>query len=82
MGNHKNIKRKIRRALISVSDKSELIKILPTLKKFKVEIISSGGTFNYIRKHKFKCSEIRDFTGFQEILEYFLREIIKSILIK
>ena len=63
------MKRKIRRALISVSDKSELIKILPTLKKFKVEIISSGGTFNYIRKHKFKCSEIRDFTGFQEILD-------------
>ena len=69
MGNQKNIKRKIRRALISVSDKSELIKILPTLKKFKVEIISSGGTFNYIRKHKFKCSDIRDFTGFQEILD-------------
>ena len=63
------MKRKIRRALISVSDKSELIKILPTLKKFKVEIISSGGTFNYIRKHKFKCSEIRDFTGFEEILD-------------
>ena len=63
------MKRKIRRALISVSDKSELIKILPTLKKFKVEIISSGGTFNYIRKHKFKCSDIRDFTGFQEILD-------------
>jgi len=63
------MKRKIRRALISVSDKSELIKILPTLKKFKVEIISSGGTFNYIKKHKFKCSEIKDFTGFQEILD-------------
>ena len=63
------MKRKIRRALISVSDKSELIKILPTLKKFKVEIISSGGTFNYVRKHKFKCSEIRDFTDFQEILD-------------
>ena len=69
MGNQKNMKRKIRRALISVSDKSELFKILPTLKKFKVEVISSGGTFNYIRKHKFKCSEIRDFTGFQEILD-------------
>ncbi len=69
MGNQKNMKRKIRRALISVSDKSELIKILPTLKRYKVEIISSGGTFNYIRKHKFKCSEIRDFTGFQEILD-------------
>ena len=61
--------RKITRALISVSDKSELIKILPTLRKFKVEILSSGGTYKYIRKLKFKCSEISDFTGFQEILD-------------
>ena len=42
--------RKITRALISVSDKSELIKILPTLRKFKVEILSSGGTYKYIKK--------------------------------
>ena len=69
MGNQKNIRRKIRRALISVSDKSELIKILPTLRKFKVEIVSSGGTFKYIKKNNFKCSEIKDFTGFKEILD-------------
>ena len=63
------MKRKITRALISVSDKSELYKILPTLRKFKVEILSSGGTYKYIKKHKFKCSEISDYTGFQEILD-------------
>ena len=50
MGNQKNIRRKIKTALISVSDKSELIKILPTLRKFKVEIVSSGGTFKHIKK--------------------------------
>ena len=61
--------RKITRALISVSDKSELSKILPTLRKFKVEILSSGGTYKYIKKLKFKCTEISDFTGFQEILD-------------
>ena len=61
--------RKITRALISVSDKSELNKILPTLRKFKVEILSSGGTYKYIRKLKFRCTEISDFTGFQEILD-------------
>ena len=61
--------KKITRALISVSDKSELNKILPTLRKFKVEILSSGGTYKYIRKLKFKCTEISDFTGFQEILD-------------
>ena len=63
------MKRKIRRALISVSDKSELIKILPTLRKFKVEIVSSGGTFKFIKKNNFKCCEIKDFTGFKEILD-------------
>ena len=52
MGTHKNMNRKIRRALISVSDKSELIKVLPTLRKFNVEILSSGGTYKYIKKKK------------------------------
>ena len=54
MGNQENMNRKIERALISVSDKSHLIKILPTLKKFKIEILSSGGTFKYIRKSFYK----------------------------
>ena len=47
--------RKIKRAIISVSDKSQLIKILPTLKKLKIEILSSGGTYKYIKKLGFKC---------------------------
>ena len=61
--------RKIKRALISVSDKSKLFKILPILKKFKIEILSSGGTYKYIKKSGFSCIEISDFTGFQEILD-------------
>ena len=69
MGNKKNMKRKIKRALISVFDKSKLVKILPILKKFKIEILSSGGTYKYIKKNGFTCTEISDFTGFQEILD-------------
>ena len=61
--------KKIKRALISVYDKSKLIKILPTLKKFKIEILSSGGTYEFIKKNGFKCIEISDFTNFQEILD-------------
>jgi len=61
--------KKIKRALISVSDKSKLADILPTLKKFKVEILSSGGTFRYIRKCGFSCVEISNYTNFQEILD-------------
>ena len=62
------MKKKIKRALISVSDKSELKKILPILKKFDVEILSSGGTYNYIRKKGFKCLDVSNYTNFQEIL--------------
>ena len=46
--------KKIKRALISVSKKTELNKILKTLKKYKIEIISSGGTYKVIRKLGFK----------------------------
>ena len=63
------MKKKVRRALISVSDKSKLIKILPTLKKFKIEILSSGGTYKYLRNYKLKSIEISDLTDFKEILD-------------
>ena len=41
--------KKIKRAIISVSNKSNLNLILPILKKYKIEIISSGGTFKKIQ---------------------------------
>ena len=41
---------KIKNALISVSDKENLISILKILKKYKVKIISSGGTYKSIKK--------------------------------
>ena len=46
--------RKIKNALISVSDKANLSRILKTLKKFNVNIISSGGTFKEIKKLGYK----------------------------
>ena len=69
MGNKKNIMKKIRSALISVSDKSNLKPLLQTLKKKNIKLISSGGTFRTIRKLNFKCLEVSDFTGFREILD-------------
>ena len=63
------MKRKIINALVSVSDKSELISIIKILKKFKINIISSGGTYKYIKKTGFKCKELSEFTGFKEILD-------------
>ena len=68
MGNKKDIMKKIRLALISVSDKSNLKPLLQVLKKNNIKLISSGGTFKAIQKLKFKCLEVSDFTGSNEIL--------------
>ena len=59
----------IKTALISVSDKKNLKPILKTLKKYKIKIISSGGTYKEIRKLKFDCVEVSDFTNSPEILQ-------------
>ena len=44
--------KKIKRALISISDKKDLKPLLNILKKNDVEIISSGGTYRQIKKLK------------------------------
>ena len=61
--------KKIKRAIISLSNKENLVSILKTLKKHKIEIISSGGTFKEIKKLKYKCTEVSDYTKFSEILD-------------
>ena len=61
--------KKIKRALISVSDKRNLKPLLTILKKNKVEIITSGGTYREIKKLKFKCIEVSKYTSSPEILD-------------
>ena len=60
--------RKIKRALISLSNKDNLKKLISVLSKYKIELISSGGTFNKIKKLKFKCIEVSKYTESPEIL--------------
>ena len=60
---------KIKTALISVSDKRNLKPLLNVLKKNKVKIISSGGPYKEIKKLKFSCVEVSEFTNSPEILE-------------
>ena len=45
---------KVKNALISVSNKENLISLLKTLKRFNINIISSGGTYTSIKKLGFK----------------------------
>ncbi|MBD1135510.1 bifunctional phosphoribosylaminoimidazolecarboxamide formyltransferase/IMP cyclohydrolase [Pelagibacterales bacterium SAG-MED47] len=60
--------KKIKSALISVSDKSNLKPLLKILYKNNIKLISSGGTFKTIKKLSFECLEISKFTGSREIL--------------
>ena len=60
---------KVKNALISVSDKGNLISLLKTLKKFNINIISSGGTYASIKKLGYQCTELSKYTGFKEMLD-------------
>jgi phosphoribosylaminoimidazolecarboxamide formyltransferase/IMP cyclohydrolase len=60
---------KVKNALISVSNKENLISLLKTLKKYNVNIISSGGTYASIKKLGYKCVELSKYTGFKEMLD-------------
>ncbi len=69
MGTKKNIMKKIKTALISVSDKSNLELLLKNLNKYNIKLISSGGTFKAIKKLKYECLEVSSFTGSKEMLD-------------
>jgi phosphoribosylaminoimidazolecarboxamide formyltransferase/IMP cyclohydrolase len=57
----------IKRALISVSDKSGLEDLVRTLGSFGVEIVSSGGTAKKIKEFSYpKLTEVSDYTGHPE----------------
>ncbi len=52
-----------KRALISVSDKTHLDGLAPILVKLNVEIVSTGGTAEYLKKMGIKITPIQDITG-------------------
>ena len=58
---------KVKNALISVSNKENLVSLLKTLKKFKLNIISSGGTYASIKKLGYNCVELSKYTGFKDV---------------
>ena len=60
---------KVKNALISVSNKENLVSLLKTFKKFNINIISSGGTYTAIKKLGYKCTELSKYTGFKEMLD-------------
>ena len=63
------MKLKIKNALVSVSNKENIIALLKTLKKYHIKIISSGGTYKTIKKLGYDCTELSKYTGFKEMLD-------------
>ncbi len=60
---------RIQRALISVSDKSGLAEFSQFLHKHGVQVLSTGGTANFLREHRIPVTDVSEYTGFPEILD-------------
>ena len=56
-----------RRALLSVTDKSQLEDVAILLHSFDYELIASGGTARFLREHRFPVTDVSEVTGFPEI---------------
>ncbi|MCK4335528.1 MAG: bifunctional phosphoribosylaminoimidazolecarboxamide formyltransferase/IMP cyclohydrolase, partial [Candidatus Aenigmarchaeota archaeon] len=70
---------KIKRALISVTDKKGIVEFAKSLEKFGVEIISTGGTAKLLKKKGVKVTYIGDYTGFPEIMDGRVRTLHPKI---
>src|SRR5882672_3929211 len=60
---------KIQQALISVSDKTGIVEFARELKRFGVELISTGGTANALREAGIEVRDVSDVTGFPEMMD-------------
>ncbi|WP_153445714.1 bifunctional phosphoribosylaminoimidazolecarboxamide formyltransferase/IMP cyclohydrolase [Vibrio algicola] len=61
--------RPIRRALISVSDKTGIVEFAQSLVQRDVEILSTGGTFKLLQDSGITATEVSDYTGFPEMMD-------------
>ncbi|RMS29707.1 Bifunctional purine biosynthesis protein PurH, partial [Pseudomonas coronafaciens pv. garcae] len=59
----------IRRALISVSDKTGILEFARELEALGVEILSTGGTFKLLKDNGVAAVEVADYTGFAEMMD-------------
>ena len=61
--------KQIKRALISVSDKTGIVEFAKELNKFGVEIISTGGTAKTLSDNGISVTKVSDVTGFPEMMD-------------
>ena len=65
----------VRRALVSVSDKRNLIPFVSGLAELGVEVISTGGTCRQLREEGLEVIEVAEKTGFPEIMDGRVKDI-------
>ena len=64
-----NAEKRIRRALLSVTDKTGLVEFAQVLASFGVELVSTGGTARALREAGLTVKDISELTGFPEMLD-------------
>jgi phosphoribosylaminoimidazolecarboxamide formyltransferase/IMP cyclohydrolase len=60
---------RIQRAIISLSDKSGIVRFAKDLQAFGVEILSTGGTAKTLRESGLRIMDVSEYTGFPEMLD-------------
>jgi len=60
---------KIKRALVSLSDKTGIVELAKELSNFGVEILSTGGTAKLLRENNIAVKDVSEYTGFPEMLD-------------
>lgn len=69
----------IKRALISVSDKTGIVELAKGLAALKIELLSTGGTAKLLREKGIAALEVADYTGQKEILDGRLKTLHPKI---
>ena len=71
--------KKIKRAIISVTDKTGVVEFARSLAKFNIQILSTGGTAKALRDGGVTVTDISDYTGFPEILDGRVKTLLPKV---
>lgn len=71
---------KIKRAVISVSNKEGIVELCRELQKYGIEIISTGGTAAHLRENSIEVTDVSKVTGFPEMLDGRVKTLHPNIL--
>ena len=70
---------RVKRALISVSDKTGIVRLATELLKRNIEIVSTGGTLDFLKEHEVPVKGVETITNFPELLDGRLKTLHPKI---